>query len=429
MKKAWIKLLVIVFITAVLLVTAFNGLDLGFVELPSVSEGVVLGLDLVGGSEITYEARPTASSESASMSENMETAITMLRQRLDSLGYTEATVYQSGSDRIVLEIPNVSDPEEAVQQLGTTAQIEFRDADGSIWLTGSHISAAEAVYGAVDDTGLSQYYVRLSFTSEGQSLFQAATKAVANRSGDDNYLEIVMDNAVISAPYVSKTEFAASGITSDTAIITLGSNSTVDYARYLAQIISAGQLPMTLECIKLQSVGATLGEESLRTSLLAGLIGLILVMLFMMIVYRLPGVVSAFVLVFYAALFGCILALFHVNLTLPGIAGIILTIGMAVDANVIIFERIKEELRAGKTLRSAIDTGYRNAFTAILDSNVTTCIAAIVLWWKGAGTIRGFAITLLIGVLLSMFTMLVITRILLRCLTDFKVTSLKAYGV
>ena len=173
MKKAWIKLLVIVFITAVLLVTAFNGLDLGFVDLPSVSEGVVLGLDLVGGSEITYEARPTASSESASMSENMETAITMLRQRLDSLGYTEANVYQSGSDRIVLEIPNVSDPEEAVQQLGTTAQIEFRDADGSIWLTGSHISAAEAVYGAVDDTGLSQYYVRLSFTSEGQSLFQA----------------------------------------------------------------------------------------------------------------------------------------------------------------------------------------------------------------------------------------------------------------
>ena len=429
MKKAWIKLLVIAFITAVLLVTAFNGLDLGFVELPSVSEGVVLGLDLVGGSEITYEARPTASSESASLDENMETAITMLRQRLDSLGYTEASVYQSGSNRIVLEIPNVSDPEEAVQQLGTTAQIEFRDADGNIWLTGSHISAAEAVYGAIDDTGLSQYYVRLSFTSEGRSLFQAATKAVANRSGDDNYLEIVMDDNVISAPYVSKTEFAASGITSDTAIITLGSNSTVDYARYLAQIISAGQLPMTLECIKLQSVGATLGEESLQTSLLAGLIGLILVMLFMMIVYRLPGVVSAFVLVFYAALFGCILAAFHVNLTLPGIAGIILTIGMAVDANVIIFERIKEELRAGKTLRSAIDTGYRNAFTAILDSNVTTCIAAIVLWWKGAGTIRGFAITLLIGVLLSMFTMLVITRILLRCLTDFKVTNLKAYGV
>ena len=429
MNRAWLKIAIVLFVIVALIMSAFNGLDLGFMDIPSVSDGVVLGLDLVGGSEITYQAQAEDDVASSEFSEAMATAVTMLRQRLDGLGYTEAEVYQSGSDKIVVEIPNVSDPEQAVQDLGTTAQVEFRDADGALWLNGTHISEAKAAYGPVDSSGLSQYYVQLSFTDEGRKLFQAATKAVANRSGDDNYLQIMMDGTVISSPYVDKTEFASSGITSETAIITLGQDSTLEHSKYLAQIISAGQLPLNLECVKLQNVGATLGEKSLQTSLTAGLIGLILVMLFMILVYRLPGIVSSVVLIFYTALFACTLGWFKINLTLPGIAGIILTIGMAVDANVIIFERIKEELQAGRTLRSAIDAGYKNAFTAILDSNVTTCIAAVVLWWKGSGTIMGFAITLFIGVVLSMFTMLIITRVLLRCLADLHVTNLKAYGV
>lgn len=206
-----------------------------------------------------------------------------------------------------------------------------------------------------------------------------------NRSGDDNYLEIVMDGEVVSTPYVDKREFASSGITSDTAVITLGNNATAESASYLANIISAGQLPFTLDCVKLQAVGATLGERSLESSLMAGFIGLILIMLFMIIVYRVMGVVSSIALALYTALFCVILSIGHINLSLPGIAGIILTIGMAVDANVIIYERIKEELRAGKTLRSAIDTGYKNALTAIIDANITTIIAAVVLWWKGTG--------------------------------------------
>ena len=281
----------------------------------------------------------------------------------------------------------------------------------------------------MDNSGLATHHVVLKFTSEGQQKFTEATKAVANRTGSDNYLDIVMDNESISQPYVSKTEYAATGINSDSAVITLGNNATAENASYLANIISAGQLPFSLECVKLEAVGASLGERSLETSLMAGLIGLILIMIFMVIVYRVMGAVSCFSLVMYASLFCVILSIAHINLSLPGIAGIILTIGMAVDANVIIYERIREELRAGKTLRSSIDMGYKNAVRAIIDANITTIIAAVVLWWKGTGTIISFAQTLLIGVILSMIVMLVVTKILLKAAVGFGIRSPKAYHV
>ena len=417
MKKSVITLLIILALTAALLFAAFNGI--GSI-IPRTQDGIVLGLDLVGGSEITYEAQVTDTS--GDLSEGMNSAIAMLRQRLDALGYTEANAYQAGDRQIVVEIPSISDPEDAVQKLGSTAVVTFEDADGKQWITGSDLDKAYYEYGPTD-------HVVLTFNAEGQKKFTEGTKSVASRKeASERYLSICLDGEVISSPSV-KSDYAETGINSDTAVIEMGSNATAEDATYLANIISAGQMPFDLECVKLQGVGASLGERSLQTSLLAGLIGLLIVMLFMIVVYRVMGVISCIALTLYGALMAVLLSVFRINLSLPGIAGIILTIGMAVDANVVIYERIKEELRTGKTLLYAIDTGYKGALRAIVDSNITTIIAGVVLWIFGTGTIIGFAQTLLIGVILSMIIMLVVTRLLLHAAVGLKIRSPKAYCV
>jgi protein-export membrane protein SecD len=267
----------------------------------------------------------------------------------------------------------------------------------------------------------------LTFTDEGREKFKEATKDAANRDDGDNYIAIVMDDEVVSSPTVDSSKYASTGIDSDSAIISMGSGDSED-AIYLASIIAAGQMPFNLECVKLEAVGASLGEKSLETSLLAGAIGILLVMLFMIIMYRVPGLISCIALALYVALFCVVMSVAKLNLSLPGIAGIILTIGMAVDANVVIYERLKEELKSGKTLRSSIDAGYKRAVTAIVDSNITTIIAAAVLWWQGTGTILGFAKTLLIGVVLSMIVMLFVTKFLLKTFVGLKITNVKAYG-
>ncbi|MGI5970679.1 MAG: protein translocase subunit SecD [Oscillospiraceae bacterium] len=429
MKKSIISFLLIIAVIALLLFTALNGLTLGTLRIPGVKDGVTLGLELVGGSEITYEAEIPEGTPGDDIETGMQAAQAMLRQRLDSLGYTEASVFLSGSNRIIVDIPSVENPEEAVQMIGATAVVQFRDAEGNVLMDATGIKSATARNSVVDESGIPQYHVVLEFTEEGRKAFKEATKEVANRTDGTNYLSIYLDENEISRPYVSTAEYSATGIDSDSALITFGSNATKENTKYLADLISAGSLPFTLRDAKLQSVGASLGEKSLNSSILAGVIGIAIVMLFMIIMYRIPGLASSIALAFYAGLFLVILSITHLNLSLPGIAGVILSIGMAVDANCIIFERIQEELRAGKTIRSSIDTGFHNAFSAILDSNVTTVIAAAVLWWQGTGTIIGFAKTLIIGVVVSMFTMLVITRILLKCLFAFGIKSKRAYGV
>ncbi len=418
MKKSVITLVIVVLVVAGLFFAALHGVG-DFIQ--PVSQGVVLGLDLVGGSEITYEAMIPEDYD-GDMKEGMEVARTMMQQRLDSLGYTEATCYISGERRLVVEIPSVEDPEKAVQQLGATAVVSFVDADGTVWLTGSEIAGAEYENSPTDSTGLSRPHVKLDLTSEGREKLYEASKKVLSRGDDKTWLAIQMDGEEISAPYVHEE------LDTDTVIISIGSAEDPEAeARYLAKIISAGRLPFELTTAKQQTIGASLGEKSLSTSLLAGLIGLILVMLFMIAVYRLMGLISCIALATYAALFAVAISVLHVNLSLPGIAGIILTVGMAVDANVIIFERIKEELRLGKTLRFAIESGYKRAMLAIIDANVTTMIAGFVLLWQGSGTILGFAVTLLIGVALSMLVMLVMTRILLKTAVGLKITNLKLY--
>lgn len=410
--------------------TIFNGLNLGIVKIPNVQNGVVLGLDLVGGAEITYEADLEESDNVSAeeLSSGMQAAQTMLRQRLTTMGYTEADVYLSGTDRVVVAIPNIDDPEQAVQMLGSTAKVTFEDADGNVILTGDDLTGASMAYGDVDNTGFNQYYVDVALSAEGQKKFTEATKEVASRTDGNNYISIIMDDQVISSPSVS-SEYATTGINSEHVTITLGSNATQEYASQLAGLIASGQLPFSLKNIQLESVSATLGMDSLKTSIEAALIGLLIIILFMIFYYRVLGVASAISLIFFGVVFVDIISWSQLNLTLSGIAGIILTLGMAVDANIVIFERIKEELKAGRTIRVATEAGFKNAFSAILDSNVTTCIAACCLWWQGTGTIVGFAKTLLIGVLLSMFTMIIITRVILKTFANHTPKSLSAYGV
>ncbi len=420
MKKSIIVLILVLLIVAGLIYTALFGIG-KFVQ--PVKDGVVLGLDLVGGSEITYEAALPEGMSEADLAANMNVAKTMIQQRLDSQGYSEASVYISGDRRLVVEIPSVDNPEEAVKKLGRTAEVRFQDADGKVWLVGSDVKGAEYENSAVDNSGLSRPHVKLLLTDEGKKKLADATSAVLQRANaEERYLAIYMDDDEISKPFVSD-------VLTDDPIITIGGEDAEKEARYLADIINAGRLPFNLVTAKQQTIGASLGEKSLSTSLFAGAVGLALVMLFMIVVYRLMGVISCIALTAYGALFAVAISVFHINLSLPGIAGIILTIGMAVDANVIIYERIKEEIRVGKTLRFAIESGYKRAIIAIIDANITTIIAGAVLLWQGSGTILGFATTLLIGVVLSMIVMLVLTKILLKAAVGMKLTNLKLYCV
>ena len=393
--------------------------------IPSVLDtdnGIRLGLDLVGGSRIVYEAEIPDGYNQANLADDMNSVQKVIRQRLTDKGFTEATVTLTGDNRVTVEIPQITNPEEAVQTLGTTAQLTFIDADGKEWLTGSDIKKATYGYGRPTGNEVTDvHYVQVQFTSEGQKKFAEATGNIAARTDGTNIMAIVMDNQVISSPSVS------SQIDSDSCVIS--GSFTRDSASELADLINAGQIPFSLKQVELRSVGPQLGADAMRTSLIAGAIGIVLVMLFMLIVYRIPGLVASIALCFYMVIEALIFSLVRVNLSLPGIAGIILSIGMAVDANVIIFERVKEELKNGKTVKSAIDSGFKRAFTAILDSNITTLIACAVLFFLGTGTIVGFATTLGIGVIVSMFTALTVTHFLLNRMVDFRIRNPKAYGL
>ena len=393
--------------------------------IPSVLDtdnGIRLGLDLVGGSRIVYEAEIPDGYNQANLADDMNSVQKVIRQRLTDKGFTEATVTLTGDNRVTVEIPQITNPEEAVQTLGTTAQLTFIDADGKEWLTGSDIKKATYGYGRPTGNEVTDvHYVQVQFSSEGQKKFAEATGNIAARTDGTNIMAIVMDNQVISSPSVS------SQIDSDSCVIS--GSFTRDSASELADLINAGQIPFSLKQVELRSVGPQLGADAMRTSLIAGAIGIVLVMLFMLIVYRIPGLVASIALCFYMVIEALIFSLVRVNLSLPGIAGIILSIGMAVDANVIIFERVKEELKNGKTVKSAIDSGFKRAFTAILDSNITTLIACAVLFFLGTGTIVGFATTLGIGVIVSMFTALTVTHFLLNRMVDFRIRNPKAYGL
>ena len=422
-------LLVMVLILAIAYISAFD-VKIGNIEVPSTfdkEKGIKQGLDLVGGSIIVFE--PDVKDLSKVTSDEMGAAESIIRARLDAAGYSEATISRQGDTGIRVEIPNIDDPQEAVKMIGATAKLEFLDADKNVIMDGSkkYVSGAVSKYGQLSEGGSNEYYVQLSFSKEGQKVFKEATeKAVAATSENKNYISIALDGEVQMSPSVKEV------IDSDSCVITGG--YTAEAAESVANLISSGQLPFSLKDAELRSVGPTLGSKALSTSLKAALIGIILVMIFMLLVYRLPGLVADISLIAYISLVTLIMAgffvtKFRVTLTLPGIAGVILSIGMAVDANVVIFERIKDELRAGKSVGAAVNAGFNRAVTAVIDSNVTTIIAAVVLYIFGTGTVKNFAVTLFIGIVISMLTAVTLTKFLLKQIVGFGIKNPVLYGI
>lgn len=376
----------------------------------SVSQ-IEQGLDLSGGVDIVYEADQEFVTEA-----EMNAAISLLQGRLDWNGWTEAEVAREGSKRIRVQIPGVENAEEAIEQIGQTAQLSFVDSTGKVLLTGDMVAAAEKQVGAVDENSPSMPYVALEFNEEGKKLFAEATEANIGK-----VIHIVMDDEIISSPVVQ------TAITDGQAMIT--GQFSGEEAEELASLIRAGSLPFDLNVLQMKNVGARLGADALSGGVKAGFVGVALVLIFMIGKYKLLGLAADWALVIYIGLELVLLSLFHVTLTLPGIAGLVLSIGMAVDANIVIFERIKEELISGNTLRVSIRNGFKRATPAILDGNVTTLIAAIILFFLGSGTIKGFATTLMIGIILSMFTALFITRLIVKGLMQAGVHNPKYYGL
>lgn len=382
------------------------------------AKDINLGLDLAGGVSITYEIQ-----EENPASQDIDDTIYKLEKRVEGKS-TESQVYKAGDNRITVEIPGVTDANEILKELGTPGTLEFLDSTGySAWangedytplLTGSDVKGAQA-YTDTSSTSSSSFGVELTFTDEGATKFAEATAANLNK-----IIYIVYDGEVKSAPTVQST------ITGGTASIT--NMESYESADTLATFVRVGSIPLTLKEVSSNIVGAQLGHDAITTSLYAAILGLVILCIFMIVIYRIPGVVATLALWLYTAMVLILVSVYDLTLTLPGIAGIILGIGMAVDANVIIYTRIREEIGAGRNVESSIIAGYSKALSAIVDGNITTLIAAAVLYIFGSGPIKGFATTLAVGIVVSMFTALVITRVIMKLFYNFGFQDAKWYG-
>ena len=372
-------------------------------------KNIKLGLDLAGGVSITYQAKGKTPTE-----KEMSDTVYKLQKRVEQYS-TEAGVYQEGDNRISIEIPGVTDANKVLEELGKPGSLEFQDSEGKVVLDGTDVKSATAQI-QEDNSGNKRNMVSLEMTKEGKKKFADATQKNLGKP-----IAIVYDGQVISSPTVN------SAITNGQAVIE--GDFTYEEAEELASTIRIGGLQVELEEINSSVVGAQLGEEAISTSLMAGAIGLAIIFVFMCVVYLLPGLASSIALCIYTGIILVLLNAFDITLTLPGIAGIILGIGMAVDANVIIFARVKEELAAGRNVKTALKKGFQKALSAILDGNITTLIAALVLGLKGTGTVKGFAQTLALGIVVSMFTALVVTRVIIFAFYAIGLRSEKLYGV
>ena len=383
------------------------------------TKDINLGLDLAGGVSITYEIQ-----EDNPSSQDFEDTIYKLEKRIEGKS-TESQVYREGDKRITVEIPGVTDANAILEELGTPGSLEFLDSTAyTAWgngesyeplLTGSDVKSAQAYTDTSSSNSSSAFGVSLTFTDEGAVKFEKATSANVGK-----IIYIVYDGKVVSAPNVKQTISGGSASITDI--------SDYDEADTLATYIRIGSIPLTLKEVSSNIVGAQLGHDAIRSSLIAAGIGLALLCIFMIVLYRLPGVVATIALWMYTIVVLFLVSVYDLTLTLPGIAGIILGIGMAVDANVIIYTRIREELGAGRSVENAITAGYSKATSAIVDGNVTTLIAAAVLYIFGTGPVKGFATTLAVGIVVSMFTALIITRVVMKLFYNFGFKDAKCYG-
>lgn len=402
-------ILILVLVLLVLAASAFvAGIGIGKTN-SGAAKNIKLGLDLAGGVSITYQTKDANPS-----AEDMSDTVYKLQQRAQSYS-SEAQVYQEGDNRITIEIPGVSDAETILEDLGSPGSLIFVDTSGNTVLEGTDIASAEAGSQTNQQTGAVEYVVQLKMTKDGAQKFEEATSANVGKQ-----IAIIYDDQVVSSP---KVKTAISG---GEAII--DGMESYEEASNLASFIRIGSLSLELEELRSQVVGAQLGTKAISTSLIAGAIGLAIVAIFMIAVYLLPGLASAIALLIYTLFTLLILNAFDITLTLPGIAGVILAIGMAVDANVIIIARIKEELADGRDVKTATKIGFSKALPAIIDGNVTTLIVALILMWLGSGSVRGFGQTLAIGIILSMFTALVVTRLIMNAFIYIGLTNVKLYG-
>jgi preprotein translocase subunit SecD len=408
----WGKIVALFLVTVIVIVGAVLAVN-------PLKESINLGLDLKGGVQVRLQAQGEVTDQEISQ------VIAIMRNRVDKLGVTEPIIQQEGTDRILIELPGVKDPETAINIIGKTAQLEFMTAEGVTVLTGKDVEDAQE--GKDAQTG--EVFIGLSLNDEGTKKFADITTQLVsqypeinNQRDERRIIAIVLDEEVLTAPYVMEPITTGEG-----ARITGFADLTE--AHNTAMLIRSGALPVPVEIIEKRTVGPTLGADSILKSTKAGLWGIVIIMIFMLVFYRVPGIIASISLVLYSLIVLGVFAGINATLTLPGIAGFLLSIGMCVDANIIIYERLKEELRNGKSLRAAIESGFSRAFWTIFDSNVTTLIAAGVLFYLGTGTIKGFAVTLSIGILSSMFTAITFTRFMLKTLADSKlITNTKLFG-
>ena len=386
-------------ITVVVIIGAF------FALVQPLASSIRQGLDLQGGTHVVLEAVDT---EQAQVNDDaMNRVVTIMEKRVNALGLTEPIIQREGERRVIIELPGIKDPDAAIQTIGKTAMLEFRDEEGNTVLTGTDLKDAQAS----TNPQSGQNVVNLEFSDEGAQKFADLTMKNVGRT-----IAILLDGEVLTAPNVREP------ILGGRAEIT--GQKTLEEAQNLAVVLRSGALPVKVEIIETRTVGPTLGQDSKDKSQFAFVVGLGAVVLFMIFFYHLSGFIADVALMAYTVMLLGILYLMDATLTLPGVAGIILSIGMAVDANVLIFEHFKEEYQVNqKTLRLAMDAGFKRAFTTIFDSNVTTLIAAGVLFFLGTGTIRGFAITLGVGTILSMFTAITLTQYLLKLMINSKLSD------
>ncbi|MCR2033257.1 protein translocase subunit SecD [Anaerofustis stercorihominis] len=417
-KKNGLKMLFILVAVAFCYYVFMFGLPvskvIGIYDIDPIKDTINYGLDLTGGVNVVLQAKESDGNKIND--DTLDKAVETIRTRIDSLGVKEPTISKQGNDKIRVSIPDVEDQEEALSMIGKTAKLQFVGPDGKVILDGSSVKSAKYEIQKTNNY-VEEPVVSLTFDDKGAKAFADAT---SNNIG--KVISIELDGEKISTPTVQ------SAITDGKCVITGMKDG--EEATKLATLIKAGSLPVELEAIEIRTIGPTLGADSLNKSLKAGVIGVGLVFLFMIVFYLLPGVVADISLAIYIVIYLFLMSGLGVTLTLPGIAGIILSIGMAVDSNVIIFERMKEELRSGKTIMGSIEAGFSRALTSIIDANITTIIAGLVLFFLGAGTIKGFALTLMVGVVVSMFTAVFVTKKLMILVTSSdKFSDLKLFGI
>lgn len=414
--KSSIVFLIIIAVLGLSIFISFNGLKIGDLTITPVKDSARQGLDLKGGMYVVYEAQTDKTG--TELDQIMQQVVEVFSRRVDGMGLTEPSIMREGENRVRVELPGVEDAQEAINTIGKTAQLQFVAPNGEVILTGSNVVRAQTTIGRGEKPQVS-----LEFDREGAKKFAEVTGELAKFNNDmDRMIHIILDDEVISSPVVN--DRIPDGKSS------IFGNFTIETASQLANLIRAGSLPVDLEEVETSTITATLGENALNKSVQAAMIGIVLVFLFMIIVYKIPGIIASIALSIYILIVIGIMILLNATFTLPGIAALILSVGMAVDANVIIFERIKEEIRIGKTVRVAIDSGFKRAMSSILDANITTLISGAVLYQFGTGPIRGFAITLIIGIIASMFTSVVVTRLILKLFVGMGLAkNNKLYGV